>query len=88
MALYHVDYYSLALAGQTDFYAVIPNDVPPFMADMSEHYKRPAKVLVLLHGYSGNSADWVTGSRIRELSQEIFTAPKEQRTKDFLNKVL
>ena len=74
MALFHVDYFSAALAGQTDLYAVIPNDVPPFMADMNEHYKRPAKVLVLLHGYSGNSADWITGSRIRELSQEYNLA--------------
>ena len=74
MALVHVDFYSQSLSGQTELYAVLPNDVPPFMAEVNEHYKRPAKVLVLLHGYSGNAADWVTGSRIRELSQEYNLA--------------
>ena len=74
MALIHVDFYSQMLSGQADFYAVIPNDVPPFMGEQNPHYKRPAKVMVLLHGYSGNAADWVTGSRIRELSQEYNLA--------------
>ena len=74
MALVHVDFYSMSLAGQTELYAVLPNDVPPSMAEMNEHYRRPAKVLVLLHGYSGNAADWITGSRIRELAQEYNLA--------------
>ena len=58
MALFHADFYSQALSGQTDFWAVLPNDVPPFMAGENPHYKRAPKVVVLLHGYSGNSADW------------------------------
>ncbi len=74
MALIHVDFYSEMLSGQTDFYAVIPNDITPFMADQNPCYQRPAKVVVLLHGFSGNGADWVTGSRIRELSQQYNLA--------------
>lgn len=68
MALLHVEHYSAALMGQHDFYAVLPNDIPPMMGDVNPHYNRPAKTLLLLHGYSGGAADWVTGSRIRELS--------------------
>lgn len=72
MALLHVEYYSLALAGQADFYAVLPNDVPPFIT--SPHHQRPAKTLVLLHGYSGCASDWITGSTIRELAAEYNLA--------------
>lgn len=74
MALIHVEYYSLALAGQNDFYAVLPNDVPPVILKTSRHYQRPPKTLVLLHGYSGCASDWVTGSAIRELAAEYNLA--------------
>ena len=74
MALFHVDYYSQALAGQTDFWAVLPNDVTPMMKEQNPHYNRLPRVLVLLHGYSGNASDWVTGSPIRELAGEYNLA--------------
>ena len=74
MALFHVDFYSQALSGQTDFWAVLPNDIPPFMAGENPHYKRAPKVVVLLHGYSGNASDWITGSPIRELAGEYNLA--------------
>ena len=74
MALIHVDFYSQMLSGQTDFYAVIPNDVPPMMTEQNPYYQRPAKVVVLLHGFTGNGADWVTGTRIREYSQQYNLA--------------
>lgn len=68
MAFIHVEHFSNALAGLNTFYAAIPNDVPPSMGDVNPHYKRPMKTLVLLHGYTGGAGDWVTGSRVRELS--------------------
>lgn len=68
MALLHVDYYSMALSGTSDFYAVLPNDVPPMMNGGNPAYERPTKTLVLLHGYSGNSTDWITSSSVRDLS--------------------
>ena len=74
MALIHVDYFSQALAGQTDFWAVLPNDVPPMMLGQNPHYGRKPVVLVLLHGYSGNASDWITGSPIRELAGEYNLA--------------
>ena len=74
MALYEVNFYSQMLSGQTEFYAVIPNDVPEGMVEHNEHFARKPRVLVLLHGYSGNAADWVTGSRIRELAGQYNLA--------------
>lgn len=69
MAYIHVEYYSMALAGQANFYACIPNDVPPMMmGGKNPHYNRPTKTLILLHGYSGAAGDWVTGSFVRELA--------------------
>ncbi|MBQ1378169.1 MAG: acetylesterase [Lachnospiraceae bacterium] len=70
MALYHINFFSQCLGGQTELYAVIPNDVPAFALENNPQFQRPTKVLVLLHGYSGNAADWVTGSRIREIAQD------------------
>ena len=73
MSLLHVEFYSQALSSQAHFTAVLPNDVPPLAMD-SPHYKRPPKVLVLLHGYSGCESDWTTGSSIRELAAEYNLA--------------
>ena len=56
MSLLHVDFYSQALSGPARFVAVLPNDVPPMALD-SPHYKRPPKVLILLHGYTGCESD-------------------------------
>ncbi len=74
MALMHVTYFSQALAGQNEFLLVLPNDVPPFMAEGNLHYQRPMKTLVLLHGYSGGTYDWITGSNIQELATQYNLA--------------
>lgn len=68
MSLFHIDYYSQSLAKITDIYAVAPDDVNEIFVKDNPEYKRPPKLLILLHGYSGNSSDWVSGSAIRELS--------------------
>jgi S-formylglutathione hydrolase FrmB len=64
MSLFQVDFYSNALARSTGFTAVIPNDVSPMMTEGNECYQRKTKVLFLLHGYSGSSKDWLTGTRV------------------------
>ncbi len=77
MALIHVTYYSQALSGQNEFYVVLPNDVPPMMAMMgppNPAFQRPMKTLVLLHGYSGCSSDWLAGSGIQELCTQYNLA--------------
>lgn len=74
MALIRATYFSSALAGQNTFNLVLPNDVPPFMADANPHYQRPMKTLVLLHGYNGGTDDWVAGSSIQELAVQYNLA--------------
>ncbi|MEG6571535.1 alpha/beta hydrolase-fold protein [[Clostridium] cellulosi] len=68
MALFQVDFFSKSLAGVMDFKVILPNDTVPEMVQGNPHYKRSAKTLFLLHGYSGSSKDWLTGSRIEELA--------------------
>lgn len=69
MALLHITYFSQALSGQNDFYAVLPNDLPPMMlAGPNPAYERPMKTLILLHGHGGAAADWLMGSGIQELA--------------------
>lgn len=46
----------------------LPTDVPPMLRDGNPHYRRPMKTLFLLHGFSGNSQDWLYGSRISDLA--------------------
>lgn len=73
MSLLHVDFYSQALSGPARFVAVLPNDVPPMALD-SPHYKRPPKVLILLHGYTGCESDWITGTSVRALAMQYNLA--------------
>lgn len=68
MSLIHFNYYSECLSKITDFYVVAPDDMNEMMKKGNASYERPAKLLILLHGYSGNAADWLTGSPIRELA--------------------
>ena len=51
-------FYSAALCGQVNFSFVLTDDFPPFIRQNNSYYNRPAKTLYLLHGYSGNDADW------------------------------
>ncbi len=74
MALFQVDFYSKALSKTTCFQVILPNDVPPEMTAENENYKRSMKTLYLLHGYSGSSKDWLTGSLIQELASKYNMA--------------
>ncbi|MBP1753876.1 MAG: xynC [Firmicutes bacterium] len=68
MALFQVDYYSKSLAKSTCFHVLVPNDASPEMIKENVHYNRKMKSLYLLHGYSGNSKDWLLGSSVQEMS--------------------
>jgi S-formylglutathione hydrolase FrmB len=68
MAFLQINFYSKALKKLVNFNAVIPIDavgIPGMMEDASE---KPMKALYLLHGYSGSHYDWISGSKIQELS--------------------
>jgi putative tributyrin esterase len=67
MALLQVNFYSRALKKIVPFNALIPidsNEVP----EQAETLKESMKTLYLLHGYSGNYTDWISGTKVQELS--------------------
>lgn len=68
MATCTVQYFSNALRRFTTFTALLPNDLPPEMAGDNPHFRRPMKLLILLHGYSGCETDWLYNTPISELA--------------------
>lgn len=74
MAVFQVDYCSMSLRGIVDFKVILPNDLFPEMMKGNPCYARPAKTLFLLHGYSGSSKDWISGTRIDELARRYNLA--------------
>jgi len=68
MALIQLDFYSKSLSKVTQVQVLLPNDMPEEMIKDNAHFKRPIKILYLLHGFSGACKDWLFGSNIQELS--------------------
>lgn len=67
MAFFQVNFFSKALKRLVSLNALIPVDA--FEIPGQERMERgPMKSLYLLHGYSGNQTDWVSGTNIQELS--------------------
>lgn len=56
------------LRRMVEFHLVLPNDLPKEWTAENPHFKRPMKTLFLLHGYTGGSMDWMTGSAVCELA--------------------
>lgn len=74
MALSQVHYLSEALARIVTFHIYLPNDTPPEFTENNPHYDRPVKTLYLLHGFSGNTMDWIMGSGAMEISRKYNLA--------------
>ena len=74
MAVYQVTYFSTAIARFTQFTMVVPNDTPVQMKEMVDSYKRPMKVLMLLHGYNGCCTDWMYGSNVQDMAMKYNMA--------------
>lgn len=74
MATCTVQYFSNALRRFTTFQALLPNDLPPEMIGDNPHFRRPMKLLVLLHGYSGCETDWLYNTPISELAGKYNVA--------------
>lgn len=67
MAFFQVNFYSKALKRLVSLNALVPVDT--FEVPGQEKVERgPMKSLYLLHGYSGNHLDWISGSTIQEIS--------------------
>ncbi len=74
MALLQVYYLSEAIKRVVTFHMYLPNDVQDEFKDGNPHYQRGTKTLYLLHGFTGNAADWVSGSDTMELSRKYNLA--------------
>ncbi|SFL21520.1 S-formylglutathione hydrolase FrmB [Lachnospiraceae bacterium KH1T2] len=61
MAQGRMQFFSNSMKRITEFSFIIPNDVNAFEKLTNPHFTRPAKTLILLHGYSGIDTDWIWG---------------------------
>lgn len=74
MALSQVHFFSQALARIVTFHVYLPNDTASEFMENNPHYERTVKTLYLLHGFSGNTTDWITGSNAMEISRRYNLA--------------
>ena len=69
MSTHFVKFRSNALARNGEFYVhLAEKNMPPFMVQDNPHYKRKAKTIILLHGYSGDCTDWLYNSAAADFS--------------------
>ena len=61
MSVVHMEYYSDALQGRARFNAILPDfeSAPDWVrgTPYEENYRRPPRVMVMLHGYTGGESD-------------------------------
>lgn len=74
MALFQVDFNSVTLSRSVQFNIVIPSDVSLNMKETNPNYNREMKTLYLLHGFSGNSNDWLLWGTAKEVSAKYNIA--------------
>lgn len=74
MALSQVNFLSEALSRIVTFHIYLPNDTAQEFKENNPHYERPVKTLYLLHGFSGNTMDWIMGSDAMEISRKYNIA--------------
>ena len=73
MAMSQVSYYSKAMRREVTFNALLPIDMMEIPGKLNDKIK-PMKALYLLNGYSGSFTDWISFTRIRELSDRYNLA--------------
>ncbi len=59
MSIIQVKTRSACMTKPMTFTLFLPNDVPPMMTEGNPCYDRPTKTLVLLHGYTADSFEWL-----------------------------
>lgn len=74
MAVGIFDFFSECLRRCVTFKIILPNDVPEEWKAENPHLQRPAKTLMLLHGYSGSCTDWMNSSLIVDLANQYNLA--------------
>ncbi|MBR2546099.1 MAG: acetylesterase [Erysipelotrichaceae bacterium] len=76
MSTHFVKFRSRALARNGEFYIHLPEkpeNLPIFLQG-NPYYQRPAKTLILLHGYSGDCDDWLYNSAAADFSMRYNLA--------------
>ncbi len=68
MAHIQLNYFSEALKKITTVQIMVPTDAPKEMVALNPHFQRPAKILYLLHGFSGSSQDWMLSGMAQNVS--------------------
>ncbi|GAE29455.1 alpha/beta hydrolase [Alkalihalobacillus hemicellulosilyticus] len=69
MAMLQVNFYSKAMRREVTFNALIPLDTME-MPGREKDVQQPMRALYLLNGYTGSHTDWISFTRIRELSDK------------------
>lgn len=68
MAMMLISFFSECMKREVTFNALLPLD-QPVSPGREDAACMPLKALYLLHGYCGSYTDWISFSRIRELSE-------------------
>ena len=75
MSTHFVKFRSNALNCNGEFVVHLPDkNLPPFLLQGNPNYNRPAKTLILLHGYSGDQTDWLYNSPVADFSMRYNLA--------------
>lgn len=70
MSFFNGTFFSTELSRPVHFMAVLSNDCQ-WGTDTNPHFKRPAKNVYLLHGYSGCDTDWFTNAPLGDLANRF-----------------
>ena len=70
MAVINATFFSKELARPTHFCAVLSNDCQ-WGVETNPHFKRPAKNVYLLHGYSGCDTDWLYNAPLGDFANRF-----------------
>jgi len=69
MSTHFVKFRSNALARNGEFYIhLVDRNLPPMFTQGNPCYRRKAKTIILLHGYSGDCTDWLYNSAAADFS--------------------
>lgn len=74
MAVMQISFFSKCMKREVTFNALVPLDQAPQENNNSDGAGKGMKSLYLLHGFSGSHTDWLSYSRIRELSDRHHIA--------------
>lgn len=74
MSTIHAEFRSNSLTRPAEFWMFLPEKPPVEIFGPNPHYERPPKTLILLHGYTGSSSDWLYHSPVAELSMKYNLA--------------